>query len=446
MNEEEKLLHYGVQGMKWGVRKSASRRLNRATNKLNSSYNKGLKGTDKRALKKITSSTARKKYLDDKDSQWLDKVKDDKKVQKVSKKTARDMKRVGKELKAEYGGGLARSLHPRNRAKFQNELQSAYQEVLSANTYSVYKMSPSRTKQVTIKSMGDGTLKAVVENRSTAKLDRQMSKVTKGALKNEQREIKKSLKHSDEDLEILDGMVFVITTDEQGWPDDVLEFTEDTMTQSDDDTYISDPLPTERTLVQVGVKGMRWGVRKKRKDSGDDEPAKPKKLSKRQQAKEAEKLRKESNKAAKATRKEFMKRTELTDAELKKKVERLELEVKFDKLSKEMSASQIAKGKSEIQKLMETKVPPMLKEDLKSKGFEGATVGQVIANKAISEAKAQILKKMAGGGDGPSAKTTSTSTSNNTSVPKWGKTKSTPTSSSTDLSLYSRPRKDVTPG
>lgn len=444
MNEEEKLLHYGVQGMKWGVRKSASRRLNRATNKLNSSYNKGLKGTDKRALKKITSSTARKKYLDDKDSKWLDKVKDDKKVQKVSAKTARDMKRVGKELKAEYGGGLSRSLHPRNRAKFQNDLQQAYQEVLSANTYSVYKMSPTRTKQVTIKSMGDGTLKAVVENRSTAKLDRQMSKVTKGALKNEQRELKKSLKHSDEDLEILDGMVFVITTDEQGWPDDVLEFTEDTMTQSDDDTYISDPLPTELTLVQFGVKGMRWGIRKKRKDSGSDEPAKPKKLSKRQQAKEAEKLRKESNKAAKATRKEYMKRAELTDAELKQKVKRLELEVKFDKLSKEMSASQIEKGKSKITELMEMKISPKIEADLNAKGFEGATVGQVIANKAFSEARAQILKIIAANKKQPS--TSTTSTNSNEPVPKWGKTKSTPTSSSTDLSLYRRPRKDVTPG
>lgn len=444
MNEEEKLLHYGVQGMKWGVRKSASRRLNRATNKLNSSYNKGLKGTDKRALKKITSSTARKKYLDDKDAKWLDKVKDDKKVQKVSAKTARDMKRVGKELKAEYGGGLSRSLHPRNRAKFQNDLQQAYQEVLSANTYSVYKMSPTRTKQVTIKSMGDGTLKAVVENRSTAKLDRQMSKVTKGALKNEQRELKKSLKHSDEDLEILDGMVFVITTDEQGWPDDVLEFTEDTMTQSDDDTYISDPLPTELTLVQFGVKGMRWGIRKKRKDSGSDEPAKPKKLSKRQQAKEYEKLRKQSNKAAKATRKEFMKRGQLTDAELKKKVERLELEVKFDKLSKEMSASQIEKGKSKVTELMEMKISPKIQTDLNAKGFEGATVGQVIANKAFSEARAQILKSIAASKKKPS--TSTTSTNSNEPVPKWGINKSTPTSSSTDLSLYRRPRKDVTPG
>lgn len=219
----------------------------------------------------------------------------------------------------------------------------------------------------------------------------------------------------------------------------------------------------EELLLHVGVKGMKWGVRKKRTSSGSttnsqrsvfkrkknaegegEESAKPKKLSKRQQAKEAEKLRKESNKAAKATRKEFMKRTELTDAELKKKVERLELEVKFDKLSKEMSASQIEKGKSEIQKLMEVKVPPMFKEDLKSKGFEGATVGQVIANKAISEAKAQLLKKRTGA-EKPSTSTTST-TSNNTSVPKWGKTKSTPTSSSTDLSTYRRPRKDVTPG
>lgn len=222
----------------------------------------------------------------------------------------------------------------------------------------------------------------------------------------------------------------------------------------------------EELLLHVGVKGMKWGVRKKRTSSGSttnsqrsifkrkknadgdsesEESVKPKKLSKRQQGKEADKLRKESNKAARETRKEFMKRTQLTDAELKKKVERLELEVKFDKLSKEMSASQIAKGKSEVQKLLETKVPPMLKDDLKSKGFEGATVGQVIANKAISEAKAQILKKMAGE-EKSSTSTTGTSTNSNTSVPKWGKTKSTPTSSSTDLSTYGRPRKDVTPG
>lgn len=220
----------------------------------------------------------------------------------------------------------------------------------------------------------------------------------------------------------------------------------------------------EELLLHVGVKGMKWGVRKKRTSSGSttnsqrsvfkrkknaegegEESAKPKKLSKRQQAKEAERLRKESNRAAKATRKEFMQRTQLTDAELKKRVERLELEVKFDKLSKEMSANQIEKGKSEIQKLMEVKVPPMFKEDLKSKGFEGATVGQVIANKAISEAKAQILKKKADT-EKSSTSNTGTSTSSSASVPKWGKTKSTPTSSSTDLSTYRRPRKDVTPG
>ena len=220
----------------------------------------------------------------------------------------------------------------------------------------------------------------------------------------------------------------------------------------------------EEILLHVGVKGMKWGVRKKRTSSDSttnsqrsifkrkknaegesEESVKPKKLSKRQQAKEADKLRKESNKAAKNTRKEFMLRTQLTDAELKKKVERLELEVKFDKLSKEMSASQIEKGKSEIAKLMDTKVPDMFAADLKAQGFEGKTVGQVIANKAISEAKAQILKKRAGA-EGSSTNTTGTSTSNDTSVPKWGKTKSTPTSSSTDLSTYGRPRKDVTPG
>ena len=328
MKVEEVLLHYGVKGMKWGVRNSASRRLNRASNKLNSAYSKGLKGSDKRALKKLSSAEARKKYLDDKDTKWLAKVNNDAKAQKVSKRTARDMRKVGKELKAEYGNGFSRAIHPRNKAKFNNELQSAYEEVLAANTYSVYKTSPSRTKQVVLKPMGDGTIKAVVEDRNTVKLNKQMASVTKAATKRANKEAKKeaekSVKHADADLDILDGMFFIITVDSEGWPEDVYEYTEgavlsEVVQQSGlADVYIGDR-DDDDILKHWGVKGMKWGVRKSRSANSDSKKEKPpKKPSKRQQKKEAEKLRKESNKLAKSHRKEYMKRKNLTDEELKK--------------------------------------------------------------------------------------------------------------------------------
>lgn len=436
MKVEEVLLHYGVKGMKWGVRNSASRRLNRASNKLNSAYSKGLKGSDKRALKKLSSAEARKKYLDDKDAKWLAKVNNDAKAQKVSKRTARDMRKVGKELKAEYGNGLSRAVHPRNKAKFNNELQSAYEEVLAANTYSVYKTSPSRTKQVVLKPMGDGTIKAVVEDRNTVKLNKQMASVTKSANKRAKKEAEKSIKHSDSDLDILDGMFFIITVDSEGWPEDVYEYTEgavlsEVVQQSGlEDVYIGE-LDHDDILKHWGVKGMKWGVRKSRSANSDSKKEKPpKKPSKRQQKKEAEKLRKESNKLAKSHRKEYMKRKNLTDEELKKKVERLRLENEFDRLSKEASKSQIAKGKSELNKLLETKVPDSVNNML---GTSGKTVGAVIANVAIKEAIKYATNKAAN----PSSKTSSNTTRSKS------KKSSKPTVTMIDSG---RPRKDVTPG
>ena len=440
MKVEEVLLHYGVKGMKWGVRNSASRRLNRASNKLNSAYSKGLKGSDKRALKKLSSAEARKKYLDDKDTKWLAKVNNDAKAQKVSKRTARDMRKVGKELKAEYGNGFSRAIHPRNKAKFNNELQSAYEEVLAANTYSVYKTSPSRTKQVVLKPMGDGTIKAVVESRNTVKLNKQMASVTKAATKRANKEAKKeaekSVKHADSDLDILDGMFFIITVDSEGWPEDVYEYTEgavlsETVQQSGlADVYIGE-LDDLDILKHWGVKGMKWGVRKSRSANSTTKKEKPpKKPSKRQLKKEAETLRKESNKRAKSHRKEYMKRKDLTDAELKKKVERLRLENEFDRLSKDASKSQIAKGKSELNKLLETKVPDSVNNML---GTSGKTVGAVIANVAIKEAIKYATNKAAN----PSSKTSSNTTRSKS------KKSSKPTVTMIDSG---RPRKDVTPG
>ena len=231
-------------------------------------------------------------------------------------------------------------------------------------------------------------------------------------------------------------MFFIITVDSEGWPEDVYEYTEgavlsETVQQSGlTDTYIGE-LDDLDILKHWGVKGMKWGVRKSRSANSTTKKEKPpKKPSKRQLKKDAENLRKESNKRAKSHRKEYMKRKDLTDEELRKKVERLRLENEFDRLSKDASKSQIAKGKSELNKLLETKVPDSVNNML---GTSGKTVGAVIANQAIKEAIKYATNKAAN----PSSKTSSNTTRSKS------KKSSKPTVTMIDSG---RPRKDVTPG
>jgi len=383
-NEEFQLLHSGVKGMKWGVRNSASKRLNRSTNKLNSAYKKGIKGTDKRALKKIDSAEGRRSYLDAKDKKWLDKVGDDANLSKVAKRTSRDMRKVAKELKVDYGGGFSRAINPRKQAQFQNELQAAYEEVIAANTYSVYKMSPTHTKQVVLTNMGDGTMKAVVESRNTAKLNKQMTSITKAANK-------RNMTHSDADLDIINGMFFILGLDDDGFPEDVYDYTqmqEASIEQSDYKSKWIQINDKEELLIHVGVKGMRWGIRRRTKVSSDaTNPPAPKKLSKRQRKKEALKVVEASNKRSKSWRKEFNKRERLSDADLKAKISRLKLENEFDKLSKDASANVKAKGGLNIKKVMDMKLPK-LKED--GTVDNSKTVGDIVAQEAIKLALQQF--------------------------------------------------------
>jgi hypothetical protein len=63
-----------------------------------------MKLSDRLKLKKMTSSNARQKHLDERDKKWLEKVNDDKQIHKVTKRVAREMKKVSKSLKQEFGG------------------------------------------------------------------------------------------------------------------------------------------------------------------------------------------------------------------------------------------------------------------------------------------------------------------------------------------------------
>lgn len=253
---DELLKHAGVKGMKWGVRRDT-----RAARKRYNSYNKGMGIIDRHLLKKMTNEKDRIQYLDDKDRKWIDKVNNDVKIQKVTSRTAKEMKKVNKELKKEFGGtGLAgnakRAMNGQLNADYMKAMKDAYTDVLADHTYSVYKMSPSKTREVKIEFRPDGTARATVVPRSNPKLDKQRASINKAI---EKLKKKQAIQHSDQTdpLENLDGMFFIIKLDEDGFPDDVLSPFDD-IEQSDIDDI----------LKHVGVRGMRWGVRRDRNRPG----------------------------------------------------------------------------------------------------------------------------------------------------------------------------------
>jgi hypothetical protein len=235
---DDLLLHFGVKGMKWGVRRDAASR-------------KGMKLKDRSKLKKMSNSKDGEKYLDERDSKWLEKVKDKTKVQQVAKATAKDMKKINKQLKKEYGSDVKRTFDRKAQAKFQREMKDAYDDIVSAHAYRVYKMSPTRTREVEIQPGKGGTLKAVVVDRQNAKLAKQRASISKSMTKNRKRELNHSALDAEESVDDLKDMFFIITVDKDGFPDNVISPFDD-LEQNDGD----------ETLLHYGVKGMQWGVRK----------------------------------------------------------------------------------------------------------------------------------------------------------------------------------------
>lgn len=339
--------HYGVKGMRWGVKKNGD--LTRASKKRNAAYSKGLSIRDRYKLKRITSSEARKKYIDDKDKTWMDKTNNDANIKKVTSRTARDMKRINKELKKEYGSSAKLAFNPQARAKLNKELKSAYEEVIADNTYAVYKMSPSRTREVKIKAMSDGTLKANIVERENIKLSKQRQAINKAANKRAAREAK-TLKQSaiTDSEENIDGMFFIILPDEDGFPDEIVQPFEDELQQFTD---------LDNTLQHFGVKGMRWGVRRdNRKVTVRDKLSSMKRerqwkkvlnevdnmsneqitaVTKRVRLEnDFKKLTRESKISKTQDKKDYVKRADMSDDELSEKITRLRVK---DSLAKSVS-------------------------------------------------------------------------------------------------------------
>lgn len=234
------LQHHGVKGMKWGVvrRDPASRRRQRA-------YNKGMRIVDRVRLKNMKSSEARKKYLDDRDKKWIEKASNDKNIKKVAKQVNKEFKKVNGVLKEQFGGkgvkgAIERSVMPSTSVEYNRALKKAYDEILSDKTYAVYKLSPTRTREVVLTPRSDGTIKATIVERNNPRLAKQRA----------------SLRHAESDDSVeadtlttgMDGMSFILIPDDDGFPDRVIS----PFDGEEDDSGVE----------HSGVPGMKWGVRR----------------------------------------------------------------------------------------------------------------------------------------------------------------------------------------
>ena len=226
------LAHYGVKGMRWGVRRQLQKR----------------------------SPSERAEYIAKKDEKWLGKVMTKPKYSKVTRMAARDAKKQIKQLNSEYkeqGVNLKKDRLARTR--YNTEVKAVFEDSLDRAAYRVHGMSPSRLFELRLQTNGDGTISASLHKRSNPKLDKQMAKITKADAKREKREAKLSHAEGDEVSESdFDGLEFLLTVDDEGFVDDVLTPFDDEMEH--DDLFDADE--AEDILAHYGVKGMRWGVRR----------------------------------------------------------------------------------------------------------------------------------------------------------------------------------------
>lgn len=233
------LEHFGVKGMRWGVRRDA----------------KKLGGTAAYAKAKV------------RDDAWAAKVEANPKLGKVSAKAARQAKRLTKKLKKDYKDqGINLKKDALARSRYDTELKNILQNSLDKAAYKVHKNSPSGLSEVAIHRHPDGSITAIVQPRHNAKLVKQKGKIAKRDARTAKREEKDALRQDalfdlvgdilHAELEsadgLYDGLKFILEADDEGYVDDI-SVEGDDLSQSDEEL--------DDELAHFGVKGMKWGVR-----------------------------------------------------------------------------------------------------------------------------------------------------------------------------------------
>ena len=302
--------HYGVKGMKWGVR---------------------------RDLKKLRTSKEREDYLNEKDKQWIEKVNANPKIAQVSRRTqARFRREVLKPLNQQYSWS-DQTFSPSKKRAYEAQVKAGMQDILEQEIFRAHKYSPTRTKEVAFEPQRDGTYKAVIVQRSNAKLAKQGNSIVKSDARRARAEAraaerarKATAKHADEpeDLdELYDDFFMILEVDENGAITDIRNPAGDDLAQAEE---------VENFLEHYGTKGMKWGVRRDRSTGRRvGSPIAGTSKATRRPA---------TTGKPKTVRKELKKPSEFTDDELNALIKRMELEKRYSTLKAERRLAEMSKG------------------------------------------------------------------------------------------------------
>ena len=310
--------HYGVKGMKWGVR---------------------------RDLKKLRTSKEREDYLNEKDKKWIEKVNTKPKIAQVSRRTqARFRREVLKPLNQQYSW-KDQTFSPSKKRAYEAQVKAGMQDILEQEIFRAHKYSPTRTKEVAFEPQRDGTYKAVIVQRSNAKLAKQGNSIIKSDARRARAEAraaerarKATAKHTDEpeDLdELYDDFFMILEVDENGMITDIRNPAGDDLAQAEE---------VESFLQHYGTKGMRWGVRKDRSTGRRvGSPTAGTSKARRQPT------TKPGNKKSPPK-----KPSEFSDDELNALIKRMELEKRYSTLKAERRLAEMSKG----ERFVKTKLGP----------------------------------------------------------------------------------------
>lgn len=323
--------HYGVKGMKWGVR---------------------------RDLRKSRSRAERDKKIAARDAPWRKSVSSRMDFGKITKRATKTAKRDLKQLNLRYqkdGYKLTRALFTRNkdlknagpltRKKYAEDVKDILDSNLNRAAHEFLGNSPSGLFQVEVKNSASGGYVAEITPRTSRKLIRDTNKIERKIDKNIRKDRKRAAKaatlsHSSS------VMILDLPVDEEGFIIDVI-FREPTIKQSALDTPEEIRSIVESTIDDIehhGVKGMKWGVRRSQASldrAAGRKPVKPKKVRSTRATRKAEKNKqkiavaraKSKDTNTKSGRKTASaNRRQLTDTDVSNLVKRLESEKKLKTL------------------------------------------------------------------------------------------------------------------
>lgn len=330
--------HYGVKGMKWGVR---------------------------RDLRKSRSMAERDSKIAARDASWRKSVSSTMNFNKITKRATKTAKREIKELNLRYkkdGYKLTRALFTANkdlknvgsltRKKYADEVTIILEDQLNKAAHHYHGNSPSGLFQVEVKSSPSGGYTAEITPRSNRKLMRDTARVDRRINRNIHKDEKRAAK--DEKLaakaaslsHASSALIIDLPVDEEGFIVDVI-FREPNIKQTSLDTSEEIRSIVESTIDDIehhGVKGMKWGVRRSQASldsAAGRKPTKKKKVQSTRATRKAEKA-KQKTAAARAKAKDTStksgrktasaNRRQLTDNDISNLVKRLESEKKLKTL------------------------------------------------------------------------------------------------------------------